>query len=560
MTQEQKAKAYDEAIERAKAFNKRWQGVQAIDSELALKELKEIFTEFKESEDERIRKEIISALKYANHKGVYDKHIAWLEKQGNKDTQVIPTFTFDDILALQCCMETVKKVQEDKDLYEKLNDLHGRVYDAYHLEKQGENSFVNFNEAEQEKYDFVSGQYIECRASFNEFKEDNSYWFEYIGGDTYIGRSDNILNKKFHITPRQLFTLFTQQHFSKEDNTNEETNAPTGYGKYVDECLNEASKYFFSSGEDAYSVADLFYAGVRCGKSWFENQAEQKPIVVIPKFRIGDTMRTKQEATDGITGGMPVVVSIDNEYYHCTNELIAIKDQDDYEFPPINVKQKPTDKVEPKFKPGDWVVYYRNDHSREVLQIYDIRDDRYYFTDNVHFSWSVKECDEKSHLWTIKDAKSGDILFHSDSASNGIFIFKELLKYEFSEKVICYCDYDSEDHFCLGEHHTCCWTDAKILHPATKKQCDILFQKMKEAGYEWDANKKQLKKNEQKLAGEKESLLKDLEWVDMETNECHCYNCELFDDENNVCKCIDLCKRPKSTYKGFYEVMKTEIK
>ena len=223
-------------------------------------------------------------------------------------------------------------------------------------------------------------------------------------------------------------------------------------------------------------------------------------------------------------------------------------------------EQKSTDKVEPKFKPGDWVVYYRNGQSREVLQIYDIRDDRYYFTDNVHFSWSVKECDEKSHLWTIKDAKPGDILFHSDSASNGIFIFKELLKYEFSEKVICYCDYDSEDHFCLGEHHTCCWTDAKILHPATKEQCDILFQKMKEAGYEWDANKKQLKKNEQKLAEEKESLLKDLEWVDMETNECHCYNCELFDGENNVCKCIDLCKRPKNTYKGFYKVMKTERK
>ena len=51
---------------------------------------------------------------------------------------------------------------------------------------------------------------------------------------------------------------------------------------------------------------------------------------------------------------------------------------------------------------------------------------------------------------------------------------------------------------------------------------------------------------------EKDLLLKDLEWVDMETKECHCYNCELFDRKNNVCKCIDLCKRPKNTYKGFY--------
>jgi hypothetical protein len=30
--------------------------------------------------------------------------------------------------------------------------------------------------------------------------------------------------------------------------------------------------------------------------------------------------------------------------------------------------------------------------------------------------------------------------------------------------------------------------------PATKEQRDILFSKMKEAGYEWNAKKKELKK------------------------------------------------------------------
>ena len=49
---------------------------------------------------------------------------------------------------------------------------------------------------------------------------------------------------------------------------------------------------------------------------------------------------------------------------------------------------------------------------------------------------------------------------------------------------------------------------------------------------------------------EKELLLKDLKWLDMETRECHCYSCELFD--NNACKCIDLCKEPMQTFKGFY--------
>ena len=90
--------------------------------------------------------------------------------------------------------------------------------------------------------------------------------------------------------------------------------------------------------------------------------------------------------------------------------------------------------------------------------------------------------------------KNGDVLFHSDSASNGIFIFKEILQCRGIQKVICYCDYDSEDGFCLGENHTCCYTDSKILHLATKEQREILFQKMKEAGYKWNAETKTLEK------------------------------------------------------------------
>lgn len=61
-----------------------------------------------------------------------------------------------------------------------------------------------------------------------------------------------------------------------------------------------------------------------------------------PKFQVGDVMRTHKEAEDNLTDGMPVVCSVDGEYYHCNNELIAIKDQDNYEFPPINRKPKPS--------------------------------------------------------------------------------------------------------------------------------------------------------------------------------------------------------------------------
>lgn len=70
--------------------------------------------------------------------------------------------------------------------------------------------------AEEEKTRFVSGQFLQCKLSFDEFKEGEHYWLEYIGDDMYVGRSDNILNQKFHITPRQLYTLFSQQLEEKQ--------------------------------------------------------------------------------------------------------------------------------------------------------------------------------------------------------------------------------------------------------------------------------------------------------------------------------------------------------
>jgi len=160
----------------------------------------------------------------------------------------------------------------------------------------------------------------------------------------------------------------------------------------------------------------------------------------------------------------------------------------------INEEEKSKDKeIETKFKVGDWVVLTVGAISsiHQIINI-DINKERYWFDEGTYLSFA----DEKYlHFWIIKDAKDGDILWHSDSASNGIFIFKEIRN---DGKILCYCDYDSEDHFCLGEHHTCCWTSSKYIKPATKKQRDLLFQKIHEAGYEWDADKKELKKIEQK--------------------------------------------------------------
>ena len=86
MTEKEKAKAYDEALEKASAAHK--------DEDRHLKAtLERIFPELKESEDEKMRNFIINelaCLRATDEKGS-DRYkeltnaIAWVEKQGRRD-------------------------------------------------------------------------------------------------------------------------------------------------------------------------------------------------------------------------------------------------------------------------------------------------------------------------------------------------------------------------------------------------------------------------------------------------------------------------------------------
>ena len=76
MTQEEKAKAYDRALEIAKAWRK------LDNNDLSNDDLETLFPELKESEGEKTRKRII-ALVNAHGQGMYKEDmLSWLEKQG----------------------------------------------------------------------------------------------------------------------------------------------------------------------------------------------------------------------------------------------------------------------------------------------------------------------------------------------------------------------------------------------------------------------------------------------------------------------------------------------
>ena len=120
----QKAKAYDEALEQARRFHRAFISGHNYPAADIKASYEAIFPELKESEDEKVRKEIISALKYANHKGVYDKHLAWLEKQGEQkhhdtwkpsahELEVLRLAAEKDGTCLMGLYEQLKKLREE---------------------------------------------------------------------------------------------------------------------------------------------------------------------------------------------------------------------------------------------------------------------------------------------------------------------------------------------------------------------------------------------------------------------------------------------------------------
>lgn len=102
------------------------------------------------------------------------------------------------------------------------------------------------------------------------------------------------------------------------------------------------------------------------------------------------------------------------------------------------------------------------------------------------FEKIAESCESESYHWTINDAKDGDVLAFDDDT---IVIFKDLYnKTTFHS----YCHIE-DGVFSISELDCPDWWDIKFK-PATKEQRDFLFQKIKEAGYEWNPKTKTLKK------------------------------------------------------------------
>lgn len=99
----------------------------------------------------------------------------------------------------------------------------------------------------------------------------------------------------------------------------------------------------------------------------------------------------------------------------------------------------------------------------------------------VRKSWYLEN---EPKLWTIQDAVDGDVLATN---SGDICLFDGTVeegKYPFA-----YCGLT---RYGFGVYDRILPFTHDYVYPATQEQRDLLFQKMKEAGYKWDIDKKEL--------------------------------------------------------------------
>jgi hypothetical protein len=229
---------------------------------------------------------------------------------------------------------------------------------------------------------------------------------------------------------------------------------------------------------------------------------------VEPKFKVGDIIINIHYKWDGRHRIKKIV---DEKYIFDDGSCINIKEQN-------NWKLYNTNKDEQEFHIGDWIVFTNT----KILFLIKSYNSGYYTLEdtngNTHFP-CMPPTKEDYHLWSIEDAKAGDVLHASSFSSDCIFIFDRLDKWKFDEPngdravATGYCCLTlSADNMEFGIQGPDC-IEVDTVKPATKIQRDLLFQKMKEAGYEWDTEKKELKKieNETEIPfGAKDSELQEV--------------------------------------------------
>ena len=158
-----------------------------------------------------------------------------------------------------------------------------------------------------------------------------------------------------------------------------------------------------------------------------------------------------------------------------------------------------TEKYFEPTKDEDWIVC---EHDNVIGKPMQYKEFKKKITQKFIENLKAKGITPSLRLWTIQDAKDGDALCYKDEISLYKHNIKNCTKQEITFGGFVYhCCYDGK-RFITDSFYSLTEQDKIDIHPATKEQRDTLFAKMKEAGYEWDADKKELRKLEEEVNGE----------------------------------------------------------
>ena len=162
-------------------------------------------------------------------------------------------------------------------------------------------------------------------------------------------------------------------------------------------------------------------------------------------------------------------------------------------------EQKPADEPRLKVEEGKWYVCISQFCNCIEGRVYKATSDNRIIDDFGTEYDMHNDAYKYFRLWTIEDAKDGDVLF-LDLMGGKTFIYNGInpnmaILYSFiinndGEDVLPY--HIGKPNVGIGNIEE----TKNIIRPATKEQRDTLFAKMEESGYEWDAVEKQLKEIE----------------------------------------------------------------
>lgn len=467
----------------------------------------EIFSEFEISEDERIRKELVAFLKETiEYDGISPdiwtmnnskKWIAWLEKQKDMEAKLIIS---DEgySKAFQNGIEEAltnphkyglekqgKKEEEILILKDQIESLHAAIKalkqaHKMELEKQASARLVWSEEDEKIGKEILA--FIKRKKSLGSVNPEDlgksNFWIDWLekqGEKT----SDKIVEKARKEKQRVLLT-----------ETDGSANIDWDCRSLDDvKILLKCGLEFIRTVEaNKQILTDTRFGGcsIRVPTRYDKEikQGEQKSADKEPKFKVGDIITPKDRGHE--PWQIMQVDILDKKYRFKDGYVIHFSQEDNYEL----AEQKPTDKVELKFKVGDIIT-----NGEIIGKIDENKNNKYHgwfgYDKNMCVHYSDIPDIEDWHLWDIQDAKDGDVLIHNKISFIFMGIENGIVKgicAELSDTILNFGEPEYDNDYL----------------PATKEQRDTLMKAMTDAGYTFDFEKKELKKIKQKPAWSEE--------------------------------------------------------